>query len=210
MVAAAALNGGDCLRPRCDGGVDNERGVHTGGIGGGYPLAEEGLRPRACRPRSSEGARERREGLPPPDEPATPALFTATPFSTGRPAPPGLALPAKLPASRKPPEPAKPAELPAPATPAKPANPAAPAEPRTVVPSISSAVVASSVAVSSQDDARARASASAAATATTALSTPASLTSALSRVAASAALCIKVPSFFGVFGRAHTDVVVRC
>ena len=50
MEAAAAPNVGECLRPRCAGGVDTERGAHAAGIGGGYPLAEEGLRPRACPP----------------------------------------------------------------------------------------------------------------------------------------------------------------
>ena len=121
--------------------------------------------------------------------------------------PPVPAFPAKLTASGKPPAPAKPTAPPALATPAEPATPAASAEPRTVVASISSAVVASSVAVSSHEDARALA---AAVTATTLSASASALAAALSILAANAALCIMAPSFFGVSGRAHTDVVVRC
>lgn len=81
------------------------------------------------------------------------------------------------------------------------------------MPSISSAVVASSVAVSSDEDALALSSAAAttnAAAATTSSKSVSGLTAALSMVAANAALCIMAPSFFGVSGLAHTDVVVRC
>lgn len=77
------------------------------------------------------------------------------------------------------------------------------------MPSISSAVVASSVAASSQEDSRALASNTAVA-ANIVSASASGLIAALSILAAKAALCIITPSFFGVSGRAHTDVVVRC